>query len=272
MAINTTTLFAYLRRSLFGNRMTQQQVDGVTAIIEAWKLTGHQDLRWLAYILATAFYETGGRMAPVREGFAASDAKARKIVAKCRYGVEDRGTGQVYYGRGFVQLTWFANYNNLGKFLGKDLIHQPDLALEMSTAARIIVTGMCKGMFTGQPLSDYFTNIIEDPVGARAVVNGDDKAELIASYYKSCKKALFAAETSTPQPMDVKPCDAQPDKPSLFSDKATIGAVGSAFAGATGGIVAGINNPWAFGAVVLVLICIILFFIGRYEIAKKGGA
>lgn len=48
----------------------------MNAILSEWEARGLLDKRWLAYMLATAFHETGSRMQPVRETFASSDAQA----------------------------------------------------------------------------------------------------------------------------------------------------------------------------------------------------
>lgn len=273
MSLNLDTLFAYLRRAPFGNRMTQQQVDGVKAIVADFMETGPKpDLRWLAYILATAFHETGGKMAPVREGFASSDAGARKIVAGRKYGKADADTGEVYYGRGYVQLTWKENYDKFAKSLHLDLVNEPDLALEPKIAATVLVEGMLLGFFTGRSLEMYFSPSVEDAVGARAIINGSDKADLIAHYYDACKGALLAADESTPQPTDVVPEAAVADKPSLLTDKSTIGAVTSAIGAGGASIIGGINNPYAFAAIVVVGIGAILFLTGRLDIRRKAGA
>ena len=99
MSIDRKTFFTYVRRAPFGGRLTQQQVDGLNAILAYWdSWDQNKDVRWLAYILATVHHETGGKFAPVREGFASTDIGARKIVAHRKYGKEE-ATGQVYYGR-----------------------------------------------------------------------------------------------------------------------------------------------------------------------------
>lgn len=65
--MNLTTFFAYARRAPFGGRLTQAQIDGMTAILKEWDKRKLLDNRWLAYMLATAFHETGGKMQPLRE-------------------------------------------------------------------------------------------------------------------------------------------------------------------------------------------------------------
>jgi hypothetical protein len=252
--------------------LTQSQIDGVETILTAWDKFAVGDIRTLSYILATSFHETGGLMQPVREGFAKTDAGARKAVAKRKYSAVDPRTGHVYYGRGHVQLTWGTNYKRLGSRLGLDLYRNPDLALDPQVSADILVIGMIEGLFSGKLVGDYFREYVSDPVGARKVVNGTDKAHLIATHYEAFLAALKAADTSTPLPADVVEKDAKPDAPPLTTDKATIGAVTS-FLGAGGAaIFSAVNNPWALLALVVVAIGALLFFTGRLEIRRKAGA
>lgn len=49
------------------------------------------------------------------------------------------GDGELFKGRGFIQLTGRDNYARAGKALGLDLVNNPDLAAEPNNAARIAV-------------------------------------------------------------------------------------------------------------------------------------
>lgn len=201
--LNRKTLFAYCRRAPFGGQLLQSQVEGVECILDAWNYSGATDLRWLAYILATALHETASTMQPIAEY---GRGKGKKYGIKGKY-------GQVPYGRGFVQLTWDANYERADKELGLGgkLTKNFDLAMDPAIAAKIIVTGMIEGWFTSKRLSQYFNTKADDPVGARGIVNGKDKAKLIAGYYEAFLGALKAADTDTPQPKDVTADAAKPD-------------------------------------------------------------
>ena len=53
-------------------------------------------------------------------------------------GPEESGDGWKYRGRGFIQLTGKSNYAEAGKTLGIDLIGNPDLAADSTTAAQIV--------------------------------------------------------------------------------------------------------------------------------------
>lgn len=276
--MNKATFFQYIRRSPFGGRLTESQVEGINAILSTCDDFMLKDLRHIAYILATAFHETGGRMVPVREGFAKTDAAARKIVAKYEYGKPDPITGHVYYGRGHVQLTWARNYKTMGALVGEDLYNHPDLALDPDISAHILVEGMIRGQslkgdFTGKSLDQYFNGAINDPVGARRIVNGTDKAQLIATYHKAFLDALEASQEDD-VPDDVVPEEAKPDRPNLLTDKTTLGAAGG-FIGMGGlSFLDNINTGWAFAAfffAILAAVGVFLFCTGRLQIVKKGG-
>ena len=176
--------FAELRQGLFRGRLSQSQVDGLNHLIDTWQLEhrGH-DPRWLAYCLATAFHETAHAMRPLRE---------LGLGQRKRYGQRDHNTGHVYYGRGYVQLTWATNYRRAGTKLGLPLYRQPELALQPDISARILFSGCLEGWFTGRKLADYINRKRCDYVEARHVVNGTDRADLIAAYARDFESALFA--------------------------------------------------------------------------------
>jgi hypothetical protein len=180
--INRPFFFDQVRRTLFDGKMKQGQVDGLNAILDAWEAGyAKRDDRWLAYMLATTHHETDRTMQPIREY---GRGKNRK------YGIPDSETGQVYYGRGFVQLTWRANYEAMSKLVKADLVADADLALRPDYASIIMFEGMIRGSFTGKKLADYFNPQKEDWVNARRIINGLDKANAIAAYGKSYYAAI----------------------------------------------------------------------------------
>lgn len=125
----------------------------------------------LAYLLATVYHETAHTMKPVRE-----------------YGGETYLRSKKYYpyvGMGYVQLTWLDNYKKASKKLGVDFVKNPKLLLKPEYSAEIAVVGMKEGWFTGKKLSDYITLQKSDFVNARRIINGTDKADLIAGYARS---------------------------------------------------------------------------------------
>ena len=90
-----------------------------------------------------------------------------------------------YIGRGFVLLTWEENYLRAGEKVDEDLVGFPDMALEPDIAAAVMFDGMEEGWFTGVSLFDYFNDTTDDPVNARRIINGTDRASEIANYHVS---------------------------------------------------------------------------------------
>lgn len=190
MIADATAFFAAWRAG-FGD-LGQKQVDGINALLAEMDGRGWSDKRWWAYVLATARHETAGTMQPIAEY---GRGKGRP------YGQPDAVTKQAYYGRGYVQLTWKDNYAKLGAKLGLDLVNHPDLAMQPGPAAEIMCLGMAEGLFTGKGLGDYFDADTEDPVNARRIVNGTDKAALIAGYHAKALDAVTAG-WGDPPPVD----------------------------------------------------------------------
>lgn len=180
--IDRDTFFARARVHPFGGTMSQGQVDGCNAILEGWESRPELgDKRWLAYMLATAKWETAHTMKPIEE-YGHGIGRA--------YGQPDPQTGQAYYGRGYVQLTWKANYQKMAALTGADLVGHPELALDPRIAALIMFDGMRGGMFTGVGLPKYFSATADDPVNARRIINSIDHAEEIAAIYSAFLAAL----------------------------------------------------------------------------------
>lgn len=179
---DTKLFFARIRAGLFSGTLTQPQVDGINAILSQWhKHYPTSDPRWLAYILGTAHHETDHTMQPIEEYGKGGERL---------YAQPDPETGCTYYGRGFVQLTWRKNYEFAGSALDIDLVHHPEIACKLEPAAEIIVRGMVNGWFTGARLSWYFNSDREDWYNARRVVNGLDRANLVAGYSKTYLEAM----------------------------------------------------------------------------------
>ena len=180
---------------LFAGQYKQNQIDGIHALLTEWeKRKPNGDLRWLAYMLATAFHETNQQMQAVREAYWVVNAEAWR---------QSHLTYYPYYGRGYVQLTHKSNYDKAGRVLGEDLVSHPDRALDAGNAAVIMFQGMEEGWFTGKKLGRYFSSAADDPVGARAIINGkefrivDGKkvllATIIAQYHEAFLRALKKA-------------------------------------------------------------------------------
>lgn len=148
---------------------------------------GYDNLRELAYVLATAFHESAFTWrTDIRE---IGRGRGRQ------YGLADSETGQIYYGRGLCQLTWKYNYEKFSKLLETDLVNNPDLALDSVNSISILMIGMRDGLFTSHKLSTYFNDDKSDWVNARKIVNGMDCAHTIALNAMKFYDALQYMET-----------------------------------------------------------------------------
>jgi putative chitinase len=203
---NKPAFFNDVRHSLFGGRLLQSQVAGMDAILDA--MDGW-DPRHTAYNLATAYHETGRSMRPIEENLnysasgllktfpkyftpmqAQSYARRPERIANRAYanrmgnGDEASGDGWRFRGRGLVQLTGRDNYRKFG------IENTPDKALELERAVRFLVTGSGAGTFTGLKLSDFLNSHETDWIGARRVINAQDRAAEIAEIAKKFYRAL----------------------------------------------------------------------------------
>ena len=114
-------------------------------------------LKKIAYMLATAKHETGHTFEPITERgnrsyFNKYDPVLANTPERRKRAIEmentQQGDGFKYRGRGYVQLTWKKNYRKSGEYLKKDLVNNPELALDQKNATKIMIYGMETGMFT----------------------------------------------------------------------------------------------------------------------------
>jgi putative chitinase len=183
MSINRKFFFDQVRVTLYGGKMKQGPVTGLTAVLDYWesKNSGKDD-RWLAYALGTAYHETDKTIGPIAEY---GRGKGRP------YGNETpAGSGLIYYGRGLVQLTWDYNYRKVERELGIKCLADPDLVLKLENAVPIMFAGMEKGWFTGKKFANYFSPTKEDWRNARRIINRLDRADIIADHAKKFYAAI----------------------------------------------------------------------------------
>lgn len=244
--INKKTFFATLRKSSAFATFDAVQVSVIDAIINEFERRRHADLRWLAYMLATAKGECNFR--PVRE---IGRGKGRA------YGKPDKRTGKTYYGRGLVQLTWYDNYKRMGETLDIDLLRDPDRALEVGIAVAIMFEGMTTGAtdkdsFTKYQLHDFFNATTNDPVEARRIINGTDKAKTFARWHNTILEALRAADmrivqapSPVPAPVEPETGNATPEPPQAKPGPSAEQVGGAVIVGA-GGVAGTLGVPWGW--------------------------
>lgn len=191
--------FAGIRTPALFSQLSQDQVDGINAILDEAERRG-TPAKHLAYMLATAFHETARTMQPVRETLASTDDKAIAILessfkrgklpwVKTPYWRKD-ANGKSWLGRGLVQLTHYRNYLTMANLIKVDLVNDPGKAMDMDVAVKIMFEGMERGSFTGKKLSDYLTLEKSDWKNARRIINGIESADKVAAYAVHFLKAI----------------------------------------------------------------------------------
>lgn len=190
--------FTKLRGGIMAPTLDDDEVTGTNAILDA---CAGLPLPWTAYALATAYHETAHTMQPIKE-FGGPKYFMRRYditgqnprLAK-QLGNTHPGDGAKYAGRGYVQLTGRANYAKAGAKLNVDLLNGPDLAMSKDIAALILRHGMKDGWFTGKRFESYLPSTRAateaNYQAARRIINGTDKAALIAQYAMQFQSALI---------------------------------------------------------------------------------
>lgn len=245
--MNAATFFDRVR-PIFGGSLTQGQVDGLNAVLDAWAKYGNGDSRGLAYVMAIAFHEVNFEpdrvenmnysASRIREvwpsRFPTVDAArpyannpeglANKVYSnRLGNGAEASGDGARFIGRGLAQPTGRGHAEQFTALLGVNFVDHPELYLVPAHGARILVEGMTRGLFTGRKLADYFppgkVESRQDIINARAIVNADVAANgpKIAGHYAKFLAAIRAAEAVKPAPVpQPTPPRTTPSRPPKF--------------------------------------------------------
>ncbi|HVG29264.1 MAG TPA: hypothetical protein VM864_06035 [Pyrinomonadaceae bacterium] len=187
MKFNHTAFFNNYR-GVYG-KLNQTQVSGIDNLLGYVEFDPEiTDVRQAAYMFATVKHECADAFQPIVERGAKSyfnKYDAGTPIGK-RLGNEVAGDGYLFRGRGYVQLTGRTNYQNMSAALAlgpeDELVAHPDHALHPQVAYRIMSYGMRRGTFTGKKLNDYINSTVCDYKNARRIINGTDRAALIAGY------------------------------------------------------------------------------------------
>lgn len=189
MAFNPSTFLGMYMKEFGG--LTQSQIDGLEQLLGFIELDPDvTDIRWAAYMLATGKWEGADTWQPIEEGGkGAGHPYGVAVQVKDKAG---KAYSNTYYGRGYVQLTWKANYEKLGQALNLDdqLVIYPEKALDPGIAYQIMSYGMRNGSFTGKKLSDFIYGTHCDYKNARKIINGLDQWAVIKGYAEKLEAML----------------------------------------------------------------------------------
>lgn len=301
-------LFDLLRNAPFGGRLSELQVKAVSLILDLCEKLS-LPLPFIAYIIATAFHETGGTFNPGKESLNYTASALKSKFSRSRISIEEAnkygrtskqaanqsaianliyggawglknlgnklfGDGWRFIGRGLVQLTGRKNYTIYG------LAENPDEAMKLEKAVFILVDGMVRGIFTGKSLSDFMVGGLFKAEAARAVVNGSDKASLIAMHYEAILAALEKAEVKAQEfqkSAEIKKeladvSEVKTDDVSLSKSNAAQTVYGGLGVTLLTGLVGAASSPWAAAVAVMALVVGGVFLwghmTGRFEFKR----
>jgi len=208
-----------VRDAPFGGSLSQPQVNGINAVLDFWESPpvrpdgdfevewGIRAPGWLAYMLATIYHETAKTMQPISE-YGSDEYFREHYDNRADLGNGPAAGGEVgdgvrFHGRGFVQLTGRNNYTHMVPIVRHfypqcpDFTVDPGAVMQLDYATVILFYGMFCGTFSGKALKDYIGNPAHgqsvDFVGARHIINGTDKAQMIAGYAEDFMNALGAS-------------------------------------------------------------------------------
>ncbi len=174
--------FEAAKKVLFPKGCNINQADWINEIVHQSNAQGIVLKTQLAYLLATPYHEafnylTGERFGAMKELGGEAYLKSKNYYP--------------FYGRGPSHLTWESNYAKEAKRTGLPLVAEPDLMMKVAIGSESHVHCMISGAYTGKKLSDYITANKTDFQGARAIINGNDKAPLIAGYASEFLKCII---------------------------------------------------------------------------------
>lgn len=230
--MNRKAFFDALRADplIFTRGIRQNQVDGIENLLNvAEKYMPDMALDEISYNFATAYWETGQTMQPITELGAKSYFNKYEPGTKLgeRLGNTQPGDGWKFRGEGHVQNTGRRNAAFSSKQLNKqfglhtDFEHRPDERGNPLYSALCLFFGNRQGWWTGKKLTDFLDGIdesdredIQEFIKSRRVVNGIDKAEVIAqiaiSFERAFKRAGYTPKVTHVQEVLPLPVPVQP--------------------------------------------------------------
>jgi hypothetical protein len=196
----------------FDHSLEQSQVDGIEFLLTQFEQEPLWNKLWkIAYGFATTFHETGGSMQPVEEAYYLEAQYSHAFMVKTQKGFRY----YPYFGRGYPQTTWLKNYKKADRELRRqrpaiveqfeaesgqsfDLVNHPEQMKHPLIAFATMTLGMDQGWFTTKKLDDFGPSEFKE---MRTIINGHDKATVIATYAQTFLKILKDSLVSAAAPV-----------------------------------------------------------------------
>jgi len=211
--LNRDVFYREIRGSLFRGRFSQKQVEGINNLLAVWDehYAGNHPDEFLAASLGTTYHETGATMQPIKERGGPKyfhrmyDIRGARPHKAEELGNRYPGDGAKYAGRGYVQATGRNNARKLSKLISDllgvtvDFEDNPDLLMVPEYAAHALFLGCITGLYTGRGWSFYIRSSpasLSEYRNSRRVVNGMDRASLIAGYCVAFSEAIATARAA----------------------------------------------------------------------------
>lgn len=212
-------------RAAFG-KLSALQVTGLSQLLDFIEADRYiKSIPWASYELATTKHETDDTFHPIHE-YGSKAYFIKRYGGQTRKGKElgndTPEEGYYYSGAGYPQTTGESNFEKAeialrkeypevvadferrtGKVFDLTVGDQPndesDPANMMDPAIAYVTMsyGMRTGMFTGKKLSDYISDEGKDYKNARKIINGLDRATLIAEYAQHFENILRDSKLAT---------------------------------------------------------------------------
>jgi len=181
-AVTSTTDFSKLVNKLTTvvSGLTAEQISNARLIVaEAAKVT--KDERIAAYLLATAYSDSN--LIPAVEKLSENAAIKKVQESYFKLGYESRAFTCA------SGVTIQTKCLNILKELGVKVADRKKDLLKAENAAKVLVHGAMRGIFTARKLTDFISGAVADFKKARLALNGDNKDLVIAAL---CEKILKA--------------------------------------------------------------------------------
>lgn len=201
---NEKAFYDTARLTLFAGKLSQVQFSRLSVLLEAAASYDDVTPARLAYILATAHWETD-RFNAMEEYASGAAYEGRSDLGNVQ-----PGDGVRFKGRGFPHLTGRRNYEWGSVTSGFDLVADPSLASDPAISASLLVIGQLTGYFTGVGLGKFINDHRIDFINARKVHNGLDRAETVADIAERYLGAIRAGMEVDVMPPSFVPVSSRP--------------------------------------------------------------